>query len=82
LSIISYEGRNNMFTHREVRYRVQVILDPAKSPVRYSVLAKFSDETKEERIASKSGTWSSEDDAVLEAKAQALMIIDEHLDRE
>ncbi|WP_130905341.1 hypothetical protein [Pseudomonas sp. Sample_22] len=82
MSIVSYEGRTNMFMYRDIKFRVQVMLDPSKSVIRYNVYAKFSDGTNEERIASKAGAWNSEGDAVAEAQTQAQLYIDEFLKQE
>ena len=78
MSIVSFEGRSNMFTYRDVKFRVQTILDSSDVVIRYNVHAKFGDDTREERIFTKAGTWS-EADAISEAKAEAQEIIDERL---
>ena len=82
MSIVSYEGRSNMFMYRGVKFRVQVMLDPSKIVIRYNVFAKFSDDTNEERIAYKTGVWNSEEDAVADAQKQAQPLIDEFLKQE
>lgn len=81
MSIVSYEGRSNMFVYRDIKFRVQTILDPSKSPIRYNVYAKFSDDTSETRIASKAGDWATELDAIDDAKVQAKLHIDEKLNQ-
>jgi uncharacterized protein YcfJ len=78
MSIVSFEGRSNMFAYRDVKFRVQTILDSSNIVVRYNVHAKFGDNTKEQRIATKAGSWS-EADALAEAQAEAKTIIDEML---
>ena len=82
MSIVSYEGRSNMFVYRDIKFRVQTMLDPSKSPIRFNVYAKFSDDTSESRIASKAGKWASEQDAIDEAKLMAQLHIDESLSQE
>lgn len=82
MSIISFEGRSNMFVYRDIKFRVQTILDPSKSPIRINVHAKFSDDSSETRIASKVGSWASEEDAINEAKSLAQLHIDEALNQE